>query len=194
MQPAQSSSAGGEPPRDCSGRDVVRAYAELAPAFCGGARASAHRIRAREPDLRRTFASPRRSHPVGRGSRRRPPARPSPRRLGELLRDVDPEPAWVSRIGPPIGRTTPRRVRPQIRLIRPCSCGRAPRSLVDMPICRHLSQSFGPRDWATKGATPSDETTQLAYLQAFQETGATGLEPATSGVTGWSCRSGAERG
>ncbi len=33
------------------GRDaVVRADAELAPAFCGGARVSAHHIGAREPD------------------------------------------------------------------------------------------------------------------------------------------------
>ena len=30
----------------------------------------------------------------------------------------------------------------------------------------------------------SRETTNLAYLQALQKTGATGLEPATSGVTG----------
>jgi hypothetical protein len=47
MQPAQSSSAGGEPPRDCSGRNaVVRAAAELAPAFPGGASVA----RAEPPD------------------------------------------------------------------------------------------------------------------------------------------------
>jgi hypothetical protein len=31
---------------------------------------------------------------------------------------------------------------------------------------------------------PSIETTEDAVMQAFRETGATGLEPATSGVTG----------
>jgi hypothetical protein len=71
-----------------------------------------------------------------------------------------------------------------IRLIRPCSCGRAQDRSWKCRFAGILSQSFGPRDWATKGAAPSDETTQPAYLQALQEAGATGLEPATSGVTG----------
>jgi hypothetical protein len=135
---------------------------------------------------------------VGRGSQHRPPARPRPRaawgtparcrsraRLGLKDRVADPA-------------LTRRRVRPQIRLIRPCSCGRAQvRSWIRPCSCGRahdrswkclfagiLGQSFGPRDWATKGAAPSDETTQPAYLQALQEAGATGLEPATSGVTG----------
>jgi hypothetical protein len=53
-----------------------------------------------------------------------------------------------------------------------------------MPICRAFRQSV----WATGlGHEPhwsvwSDN--RNAYLQALQETGATGLEPATSGVTG----------
>jgi hypothetical protein len=43
---------------------------------------------------------------------------------------------------------------------------------------------FGPRDWATRSEITSDPTTKSACLQALLKTGATGLEPATSGVTG----------
>jgi hypothetical protein len=38
--------------------------------------------------------------------------------------------------------------------------------------------------WATEAILASDWATDSAYLQALLETGATGLEPATSGVTG----------
>jgi hypothetical protein len=37
--------------------------------------------------------------------------------------------------------------------------------------------------WATEAILASDWATDSAYLQALLETGATGLEPATSGVT-----------
>jgi hypothetical protein len=47
-----------------------------------------------------------------------------------------------------------------------------------------LFNAFGPRDWATSRNAASDQTTQMPILQALRETGATGLEPATSGVTG----------
>jgi hypothetical protein len=86
-----------------------------------------------------------------------------------------------------------RGVRPRIRLIRSCSCGRAQDRSWESRFAGILSQSFGPQDWATKGAAPSDETTQPAYLQALRETGATGLEPATSGVTGRYGRTGYDR-
>jgi hypothetical protein len=39
-------------------------------------------------------------------------------------------------------------------------------------------------EWATSCLRASQRTTNSADLQALQETGATGLEPATSGVTG----------
>jgi hypothetical protein len=45
---------------------------------------------------------------------------------------------------------------------------------------RHVAARLLP-----ESAVPASiETTELAYLQGFSETGATGLEPATSGVTG----------
>ncbi len=43
-----------------------------------------------------------------------------------------------------------------------------------------VEPTFGPR----AACAASDQTTPPAYLQALRETGATGLEPATSGVTG----------
>jgi hypothetical protein len=45
---------------------------------------------------------------------------------------------------------------------------------------KRLGHGFGPR----VHFLASDQTTPPAYLQALPEAGATGLEPATSGVTG----------
>jgi hypothetical protein len=124
---------------------------------------------------------------VGRGSRRRPPARPRPRaawgtpakcrsraRLGLKDRVAD-------RTYDATARQAANPPDPTL-FVRPGT-----RSLVEMAICRHFEPIVWPRDWGTKGAAPSDETTQPAYLQALQETGATGLEPATSGVTVGRC-------
>jgi hypothetical protein len=58
------------------------------------------------------------------------------------------------------------------------------RSFQNWSVCRLFHRSFGPRGWATKRLAASKRTTTPAHLQALQETGATGLEPATSGVTG----------
>jgi hypothetical protein len=50
-----------------------------------------------------------------------------------------------------------------------------------------------PRDWATDSESSPDSATQNACLQALRKTGATGLEPATSGVTGCGSRTGRKR-
>jgi hypothetical protein len=105
---------------------------------------------ARARPLGRTSASPRRSHPVGRGSRRRPPARPRPRaawgtparcrsraRLGLKDRVADRTyDATVRQSANPPDPTL---------FVRPGT-----RSLVEMPICRHfdayrLGHGIGPR-------------------------------------------------
>jgi hypothetical protein len=124
---------------------------------------------ARARPLGRTSASPRRSHPVGRGSRRRPPARPRPRAAWGTPARCRSRARLGLRIGSPIELTTRRRVSPQIRLIRPCSCGRAQDRSWKCLFAGILSQSFGPRDWATKGAAPSDETTQPAICRHFKK-------------------------
>jgi hypothetical protein len=100
---------------------------------------------ARARPLGRTSASPRRSHPVGRGSRRRPPARPRPRaawgtparcrsraRLGLKDRVAD-------RTYDATARQSANPPDPTL-FVRPGT-----RSLVEMPICRH----FQPIVWAT---------------------------------------------
>jgi len=51
-------------------------------------------------------------------------------------------------------------------------------------FCRAFAGQTTGYDLATSLRFEPDLATQNAYLQALQETGATGLEPATSGVTG----------
>jgi hypothetical protein len=45
-------------------------------------------------------------------------------------------------------------------------------------------QKTSGHDWATTRRGAPKATTETCVLQVFGETGATGLEPATSGVTG----------
>jgi hypothetical protein len=69
---------------------------------------------------------------------------------------------------------------------RPAPTGRGPRAVV--AVCHRLVQATTRRScvidvWRETALEPK-QTTTSADLQALQETGATGLEPATSGVTG----------
>ena len=53
-----------------------------------------------------------------------------------------------------------------------------------MAICRlFLLDVWATRDWAMSSHVASVQTTSPACLQVLRETGATGLEPATSRVT-----------
>jgi hypothetical protein len=61
--------------------------------------------------------------------------------------------------------------------------------MADLQRFLALNSSVATRQVAARllpesGVPASIQTTGLAYLQGFSETGATGLEPATSGVTG----------
>ena len=57
-------------------------------------------------------------------------------------------------------------------------------SLAKCPFCRSFAWQTTGHDWATKRGSASCWTTEHTHLQALRVAGATGLEPATSGVTG----------
>ena len=54
----------------------------------------------------------------------------------------------------------------------------------EIGICRDFYATTLSHVWAMARNPASDQATDYAYVQVLREAGATGLEPATSGVTG----------